>query len=100
MLWGAFLYCKTFHRKKILIVFGVCVFSFFALAGRLGYLMIFESAYYQQLAKDLHERERSIKAARGRIIDRNGTILADNRTVCTISVIHSQVKNRNRSFRC
>lgn len=92
MLWGAFLYCKTFHRKKILIVFGVCVFSFFALAGRLGYLMIFESAYYQQLAKDLHERERSIKAARGRIIDRNGTILADNRTVCTISVIHSQVK--------
>ena len=54
--------------------------------------MIFESAYYQQLAKDLHERERSIKAARGRIIDRNGTILADNRTVCTISVIHSQIK--------
>lgn len=87
-----FLYCKTFHRKKILIVFGVCVFSFFVLAGRLAYLMIFESAYYQQLAKDLHERERSIKAARGRIIDRNGTILADNRTVCTISVIHSQVK--------
>ncbi len=87
-----FLYCKTFHRKKILIVFGVCVFSFLVLAGRLAYLMIFESAYYQQLAKDLHERERSIKAARGRIIDRNGTILADNRTVCTISVIHSQVK--------
>lgn len=73
-------------------MFGVCVFSFFVLAGRLAYLMIFESAYYQQLAKDLHERERSIKAARGRIIDRNGTILADNRTVCTISVIHSQVK--------
>lgn len=70
----------------------MCVFSFFVLAGRLAYLMIFESAYYQQLAKDLHERERSIKAARGRIIDRNGTILADNRTVCTISVIHSQVK--------
>ena len=73
-------------------MFGVCVFSFFVLAGRLAYLMIFESAYYQQLAKDLHERERSLKAARGRIIDRNGTILADNRTVCTISVIHSQVK--------
>ena len=73
-------------------MFGVGVFSFFVLAGRLAYLMIFESAYYQQLAKDLHERERSIKAARGRIIDRNGTILADNRTVCTISVIHSQVK--------
>ena len=96
MLWGAFLNCKTFHRKKILIVFGVCVLSFLALAGRLGYLMIFESAYYQQLAKDLHERERSIKAARGRIIDRNGTVLADNRTVCTISVIHSQVKEPDR----
>lgn len=63
------------------------------LAGRLVYLMIFESEYYQNLAKDLHERERSIKAARGRIIDRTGTVLADNRTVCTISVIHSQIKD-------
>lgn len=63
------------------------------LAGRLVYLMVFESEYYQELAKDLHERERSIKAARGRIIDRNGTILADNRTVCTISVIHSQIRD-------
>lgn len=63
------------------------------LAGRLVYLMIFESEYYQKLAQDLHERERSIKAARGRIIDRTGTVLADNRTVCTISVIHSQIKD-------
>ncbi len=63
------------------------------LVGRLVYLMIFESEYYQELAQDLHERERSIKAARGRIIDRNGTVLADNRTVCTISVIHSQIED-------
>ena len=55
--------------------------------------MIFEAEYYQNLAKDLHERERSIKAARGRILDRNGTVLADNQTVCTISVIHNQIKN-------
>ena len=55
--------------------------------------MIFESEYYQELADDLHERERSIKAARGKIIDANGTILATNRTVCTISVIHSQIEN-------
>ena len=57
------------------------------------YLMIFEAEYYQNLAKDLHERERSIKAARGRILDRNGTVLADNQTVCTISVLHSQIKD-------
>lgn len=76
----------------MLIVFSVCLLLMAVLAGRLVYLMIFESEYYQKLAKDLHERERSIKAARGRIIDRTGTILADNRTVCTISVIHSQIK--------
>jgi stage V sporulation protein D (sporulation-specific penicillin-binding protein) len=63
------------------------------LIGRLVYLMVFEAEYYQQLAKDLHERERSIKAARGRILDRNGVVLADNRTVCTISVIHSQIED-------
>ena len=60
---------------------------------KMVYLMIFEAEYYQNLAKDLHERERSIKAARGRILDRNGTVLADNQTVCTISVIHSQIKD-------
>ena len=63
------------------------------LAGRLVWLMVFEAEYYQQLAKDLHERERSIKAARGRILDRNGVVLADNNTVCTISVIHSQIED-------
>lgn len=77
----------------MLIVFGACLVMMLVLAGRLVYLMVFESEYYQELAQDLHERERSIKAARGRIIDRNGTVLADNRTVCTISVIHSQIKD-------
>ena len=88
-----FLYTKTFHRKKIFIVFGLSLVMLIGLAGRLVWLMVFEADYYQQLATDLHERERSIKAARGRILDRNGEVLADNRTVCTISVIHSQIED-------
>lgn len=87
------MHCKTFHRKKILIIFLACLLMLAVLAGRLVWLMLFESEYYQELAQDLHERERSIKAARGRIIDRTGTVLADNRTVCTISVIHSQIED-------
>lgn len=61
--------------------------------ARLAYLMIYQSDYYTSGAKELHERERDIKAARGRILDRNGEVLATNRTVCTVSVIHSQIKN-------
>ncbi len=60
---------------------------------RLIFLMVFRSSYYSQKAEDLHQRERTIKAARGRIMDRNGVVLADNRTVCTISVIHNQVED-------
>lgn len=63
------------------------------LTGRLIFLMVFRSSYYSQKAEDLHQRERTIKAARGRIKDRNGVVLADNRTVCTISVIHNQVED-------
>ena len=88
--------CKTYNRKKILLVFLICFLALLVLIGRLVQLMIFESEYYQELADDLHERERSIKAARGKIIDANGTILATNRTVCTISVVHSQVKDPER----
>lgn len=88
-----FLHTKTFHRKKIFIVFGLSLVMLIGLAGRLVWLMVFEADYYQQLATDLHERERSIKAARGRILDRNGEVLADNQTVCTISVIHSQIED-------
>lgn len=83
---------KTFHKKKICIVFGCALFMIMYLVGRLVYLMVFDAEYYQKKAEDLHERERDIKAARGEIIDRNGVVLATNRTVCTISVIHSQIK--------
>ncbi len=82
---------KSFHRRKILLVFVCCMAALLFLIGRLAYLMIAKSGYYTTLAEDLHERERSIKAARGRILDRNGMVLADNRTVCTVSVIHSQI---------
>ena len=84
---------KTFHKKKILVVFLAAFILILYLIGRLVYLMVFDAKYYQQKAEDLHERERDIKAARGEIIDRNGIVLATNRTVCTISVIHSQIEN-------
>ena len=83
---------KTYNKKKMLIVFLCAAAMIFGLIGRLVYLMIFDAEYYQNLAESLHEREREIKAARGEIVDRNGVVLATNRTVCTISVIHSQVE--------
>lgn len=82
---------KTYIRKKIVVTFFACVLAFLLLGGRLVYLMVFQSEYYVEQAKELHERERNIKAARGRIIEATGTVLADNRTVCTISVIHNQI---------
>ncbi|MBO5056917.1 MAG: peptidoglycan glycosyltransferase [Lachnospiraceae bacterium] len=87
---------KTYNRKKIVTVFFVCLAGFLLLIGRLLYLMIFSADYYSEKAKQLHERERSIKAARGRIIDAGGTVIADNKTVCTISVIHSQIKDADK----
>ena len=83
---------KTYNKKKTVIVFAVCMVMLAGLAGRIFYLMVIRSEYYTQKADDLHERERKIKAARGKIIDRSGVVLADNRSVCTISVIHSQIK--------
>lgn len=85
---------KTYHRSKTVTVMFLCLLVFAVLMGRLVYLMVFQSEYYTMQAKELHERERSIKAARGRIIDANGKILADNKTVCTISVIHSQITDK------
>ncbi len=82
---------KTFHRKKTFTAFLLCLLAFLGLSGRLLYLMVYSSAYYSQAADELHQRERSIKAKRGRIIDATGTVLADNRTVCNISVIHNQI---------
>ncbi len=87
---------KTYNKKKILVVFICAALILCALIGRLVWLMIFDAEYYQELAQDLHEREREIKAARGEIVDRNGVVLATNRTVCTISVIHSQIEEPER----
>lgn len=84
---------RTYNKKKILVVFICAALILFGLIGRLVWLMIFDAEYYQELAQDLHEREREIKAARGEIVDRNGVVFATNRTVCTISVIHSQIED-------
>ena len=87
---------KTYHKKKILVVFTCAFLILIGLIGRLVYLMVFDAEYYQKRAEDLHKRERKIKAARGEIVDRNGVVLATNKTVCTISVIHSQIKEPER----
>lgn len=87
---------KIFHRKKIITLFFLLTFLFLFLLGRLIYLMVWRADHYAELATALHERERSIKAARGRILDRNGTVLADNKTVCTISVIYNQMEDREQ----
>ncbi|MBO5337610.1 MAG: peptidoglycan glycosyltransferase [Lachnospiraceae bacterium] len=84
---------KIFHRKKIMVVFLACAAVLVFLFGRLVYLMVWKADHYSEMATQLHERERSIKAARGKIVDRNGVVLADNKTVCTISVIHNQIEN-------
>ena len=89
---------RFFHRKKIMTIFFICALVLIGLFMRLLYLMVWRADYYEEAATRLHERERSIKAARGRILDRNGVVLADNKTVCTVSVIHKdsntqEVKN-------
>ena len=89
---------RTCHRGKTAVLFFLLSLMIIGLGGRLFYLMIFRSQYYSAKAEDLHFRERSIKAARGRILDRNGQVLADNRTVCTVSVIYNQVKDREQTI--
>lgn len=84
---------KTWNRKKILAAFLILLAMMIGLCGRLAYLMLFDAEDYAGKAVRLHERERDIKAARGRIVDAAGVVLADNRPVCTVSVIHSQVKD-------
>ena len=96
LFFGVFMRNKTYNKKKLLVVFLSALLMIFFLIARLVYLMIFDAAYYQQKAKTLHEREREIKAARGEIIDRNGKVLATNKAVCTISVIHSQITDPER----
>ena len=89
----------TFHKKKVWVVFLMCAGMLVGLMGRLVWLMGFRSDHYYEKAEELHERERDIKAARGRILDANGKVLADNKTVCTVSLIHSQVKDPEKVIR-
>ncbi len=90
---------QIFHKKGIVGVFLIMLAGSLWLGGRLAYLMVFRSEYYMAQAEELHERERSIKAARGEIYDRNGTLIAANRTVCTISVIHNQITDADEVVR-
>lgn len=87
---------NTGIKKKIFTIVLLCGLAMVILIGRLINIMIFKSEYYQNKADELHERERSIKAARGEILDRNGVVLAANKTVCTISVIHSQITDKEK----
>lgn len=86
------LYVRTRHRKKLLTIIISLIIIMSLLTVRIGCIMTVEAGYYSRKATELHERERAIKAMRGRILDVNGTVLADNRTVCTVSVIHNQIK--------
>lgn len=90
---------RTFHKKKVWVVFLCCGAMILGLLGRLVWLMGFRSDYYYEKAEDLHERERDIKAARGEILDAKGKVLAANKTVCTVSVIHSQIKDPEKVIR-
>lgn len=84
---------QTYHRGRILVLFLCCLVCMTIMMGRLLFLMLYRSQHYSQMAEDLHQRERTIKAARGKILDRNGNVIATNRTVCTISVIHNQIED-------
>ena len=86
----------TKHRKNIAVLWLLIAIAVLGLLGRLVFLMVFRSEHYSQMALELHQRERSIKAARGRILDAKGKVIADNRTVCTVSVIYNQVKDREK----
>ena len=87
---------RTYNKKKLVLFFFIVVLIFLLLCVRVGYVMIFQSEHYTGMAKKLHERERQIKAARGKLIDRNGVVIASNETVCTVSVIYSQMTDREK----
>ena len=87
---------KTKNREKIVVATLIFFLLLVGLIGRLLFFMVFQSEYYSKKAQDLHVRERYIKAKRGKILDRNGVVLADNKTVCTISVIYSQIQDADR----
>lgn len=87
---------RIYNKKKLVLFFFIVVLVFLLLCVRVGYVMIFQSEHYTDMAKKLHERERQIKAARGKLIDRNGVVIASNETVCTVSVIYSQMTDREK----
>ena len=89
----------TKHRKNIAVLGLLIAVAMTGLLGRLGFLMLVRADHYGEMARDLHERDRTIKAARGRILDAGGNVIADNRTVCTISVIYNQVTDREEVIR-
>ena len=93
------MFVRTYQKKKTLVLGFGSLLLLVLLFGRLVYLMVAKSDYYANLAQELHERERYIKAARGQIFDRNGIPIADNVTVCTISVIHSQMEDKEAVIR-
>lgn len=90
---------QTHHRGRTVFLCAALCLCMAGLAGRLFFLMIYRADYYSEMAEDLHQRERTIKAARGRILDRNGVVIADNRTVCTISVVHNQIQDPEEVIR-
>ncbi len=87
---------RMHNKKKLFACIVIIILLMIMLCFRLAYVMIFESLYYSERAVDVHQRERAIKAARGQILDRNGEVLASNKTVCTVSVIYNQVKEPER----
>lgn len=87
---------KTFNKRNLISVVSFILIAALVLTGRLAYLMIYQADHYGVLARQIHERERSIKAERGKILDCNGVELANNKPVCTISVIHSQITEPER----
>ncbi len=89
----------THHRKRIAVLFGLLCFCMAGLTGRLVFLMLYRADHYSEMGRRAASAGTLIKAARGQILDRNGTVIAANRTVCTISVIHNQIKIRRQSFK-
>lgn len=90
---------KIFHRKKVRLLCFLFLICLLLLGCRLTYLMVIRGEYYSDKAQKLHERERPVKAARGKILDRNGKVLADNRAVTTVSVVHSQIGDAEEVIR-
>ena len=91
---------RVYSHRKAKLIGGTFIVVLLALGLRVGYLRIFRASHYAELAVEVEQRERKVKAARGRIIDRNGVILASNKTVCTISVIHNQIEDPEAVISC